>query len=79
MKFFLQSSIFVKLMGFIWGLAGVIATVIIGLSYGVVIIVVVVLVFLAIMGIYNLVKGKSEKKKASDTNNLNKDNQVHCA
>lgn len=79
MKFFLQSSVFIKLMGFIWGLAGVIATVIIGLSYGIVIIVVTVLAFLAIMGIYNLVKGKSEKKKASDTNNFNKDNQVHYA
>ena len=71
MKFFLQSSIFVKLMGFIWGLAGLIATIIIGLTYGIAIIAGVVIVLLVIMGIVNLIKVNKDKNKTLNSSNSN--------
>ena len=71
MKFFLQSSIFIKLMGFIWGLAGLIATIIIGLTYGIAIIAGVVIVLLVIMGIVNLIKVNKDKNKTLNSSNSN--------
>ena len=71
MKFFLQSSIFLKLVGFIWALAGLIATIIIGLTYGIAIIAGVVIVLLVIMGIVNLIKVNKDKNKTLNSSNSN--------
>ena len=71
MKFFLQSSIFLKLVGFIWALAGLIATIIIGLTYGIAIIAGVVIVLLVIMGIVSLIKVNKDKNKTLNSSNSN--------
>lgn len=71
MKFFLQSSIFLKLVGFIWALAGVIATIIIGFTYGIAIIAGIVIILLIIIGIFNLIKGNKAKNKTINSSNSN--------